>query len=152
VDANSIKKPDASKDRKKTPKPKYELQPLEECDDDLWQLVTNKKPSVPKAVFYVGKICKTINEEKLKKYILWRSAQASQTVNVHSCTVFQNEESEFACARVIVDKVNGPVITSKKFWAKPSYIRDWKFDKYKEEDQRDAGQGSLSQNSGVEED
>lgn len=95
-------------------------------DDASWKLVLSTKPQVKKSVLFVGKLEAQQTEEKLKLFVERRAAEVEHPVKVFESKIFRKEET--ISARLVVDADSAKLIKHKKFWPKPMYCRDWKFD------------------------
>lgn len=106
-----------------------------EGDDALWNLVTNKKPGPRKAVYFIGNLKADETEEHLSEFVKRRAHEANMKTEVFQCTVFPSPKDKdgepttsYASARIVIDESSSELVTHKKFWPKPVYIRKWKFE------------------------
>lgn len=120
-----------------------------EAKEASWNLVTNKKPGPKKAVFYIGKLKQNETEEHLTEFVNRRAQEAGIETEVFECKVFNKENSDGeparnVSARLMINDSSSDLITHWKFWPKPVYIRDWKFDDKNKPngEQNEHGQGS----------
>ena len=77
-----------------------------DSDDDSWEYVTKKKPSVKKAVLYVGNLDPETTEDRLQEFISRRAAKVQiKKPNIFNCKMFLKEkDGEKTCgARITVD-------------------------------------------------
>jgi len=124
------------------------LPKFEDClEDDSWQLVTNRKPTPPKKVLFVGNLPDNINDEKLKLYTARRASRVGIVIREFTSKVFK--KSETVSARIVVDETAAAIIKQKGFWPKPVYTRDWKFDKSDKKPDEGGSQTQHSMEQGV---
>ena len=108
-----------------------EFQPIEpEC----WSLISSKKPTPKKAVFYVGNLSAATTEEKIATFVSVRSkALGIGELRVFNCKIFRHDtaDSDFVGARITVCQKDSHVFENRSFWPRPSYARPWNFDRTK---------------------
>ena len=111
------------------------MQPLALDDEDnLWSLVTKKKPTGKKAVLYVGNLDETVTEEKLREYIQKRSEKAGiRQPDIFSCSIIRREEGELGSwgAHLAIDHASKENLRNRHF-PRPGrvYARPWNFPKH----------------------
>ena len=79
--------------------------PVWDSDDDSWEYVTKKKPSVKRAVLYVGNLDPETTEDRLHEFISRRAAKVQiKKPTIFTCKIFLKEDGEKTCgARITVD-------------------------------------------------
>ena len=119
------------KDTGETIAPTEQVQPLALDDEDnLWSLVTKKKPTGKKAVLYVGNLDETVTEDKLREYIQKRSEKAGiRQPDIFSCSIIRREEGELGSwgAHLAIDHASKENLRNRHFWPGRVYARPWNF-------------------------
>jgi len=100
---------------------------MDDEDDAPWSKVTRRKPAPKKSVFFVGKLKKNNTAEEVKEFIKYQASKVKHPVEVFEVSIFP--KAEFSSARIVVSSADAKLVTHKRFWPKPSYIRKWKFTK-----------------------
>ena len=122
------------KDTGETIAPTEQVQQLALDDEDnLWSLVTKKKPTGKKAVLYVGNLDETVTEEKLREYIQKRSEKAGiRQPDIFSCSIIRREEGELGSwgAHLAIDHASKENLRNRHFWTGGVYARPWNFRKH----------------------
>ena len=104
--------------------------PMWDSDDDSWEYVTKKKPSVKKAVLYVGNLDPETTEDRLQEFISRRAAKVQiKKPNIFNCKMFLKEkDGEKTCgARITVDAESQQQLKVGQFWPGRVYARKWYF-------------------------
>ena len=112
--------PQSRKTTGETIAPTEQVQPLALDDEDnLWSLVTKKKPTGKKAVLYVGNLDETVTEDKLREYIQKRSEKAGiRQPDIFSCSIIRREEGELGSwgAHLAIDHASKENLRNRHFW------------------------------------
>ena len=104
--------------------------PVWESDDDSWEYVTKKKPSVKRAVLYVGNLDPETTEDRLHEIISRRAAKVQiKKPTIFNCKIFLKEkDGEKTCgARITVDAEAQQHLKVGQFWPGRVYARKWHF-------------------------
>ena len=102
-----------------------------DSDDDSWEYVTRKKPSVKRAVLYVGNLDPETTEDRLHEFISRRAAKVQiKKPTIFNCKIFLKlkEDGEKTCgARITVDAEAQQHLKVGQFWPGRVYARKWHF-------------------------
>ena len=103
--------------------------PVWDSDDDSWEYVTKKKPSVKRAVLYVGNLDPETTEDRLHEFIFRRAAKVQiKKPTIFNCKIFLKEDGEKTCgARITVDAEAQQHLKVGQFWPGRVYARKWHF-------------------------
>ena len=120
-----------SEERKSDDRPAWARRttpPAWESDDDSWAFVTKKKPTVKKAVLYVGNLGTETTEEGVQEFVLRRAEKKGEKApKVFNVKIFE-PKSETRSARLTVAEGDAALLRSPNFWPRPIYARLWNFD------------------------
>ena len=120
-----------SEERKSDDRPAWARRttpPAWESDDDSWAFVTKKKPTVKKAVLYVGNLGTETTEEGVKEFVSRRAEKLGEKApKIFNVKIFE-PKSETRSARLTVAEGDAALLRSPNFWPRPIYARLWNFD------------------------
>ena len=96
----------------------------------LRKLVSDRKPSHPKSVLFVGNLPSEIDEDRLTQFIQKRAASAGVThsIKMHNCSIVTKQQEDgltSATARITVSQSYDDILSDKMFWPRPVYARKW---------------------------
>ena len=108
-----------SEERKSDDRPAWARRttpPAWESDDDSWAFVTKKKPTVKKAVLYVGNLGTETTEEGVKEFVSRRAEKLGEKApKVFNVKIFE-PKSETRSARLTVAEGDAALLRSPNFW------------------------------------
>ena len=98
-----------------------------ESDDDSWAFVTKKKPTVKKAIVYVGNSGTETTEEGVQEFVSRRAEKKGEKApKVFNVKIFEPKSE--TRARLTVAEGDAALLHSPNFWPQPIYARLWNFD------------------------
>ena len=90
--------------------------------------MTSRKPSLKKAVLFLGNLKPNIQEDELRSFIVQRAASTSVELSICDCRIFPKVDS--SSARIVVNDKCSSLLKCRDFWPRPLYCRPWNFEKY----------------------
>ena len=94
-------------------------------EDELYTLVTNKKPSGPKIDIFVGNLKAGITSDELEHFVLERAGESEVRVKIYKVKLF--DKTTHVNARLTINKVSESLLTSTTFWPRSLYGRRWDY-------------------------
>ena len=120
-----------SEERKSDDRPAWARRttpPAWESDNDSWAFVTKKKPTVKKAVLYVGNLGTETTEEGVQEFVSRRAEKKGEKApKVFHVKIFE-PKSETRSARLTIAEGDAALLRSPNFGPRPIYARLWNFD------------------------